>query len=112
LRADQLDGSTKAPENDRSPGGGCQPIVRAFTECGFSEFWQGAATFAATAACAKRWETFSSTNVAKARDAVGRIRPLEMMDASEELASREGLFVAPEGGACIAGLKKLRQSGS
>ena len=34
----------------------------------------------------------------------------ETMDACEELASREGLFVAPEGGACIAALKKLRRS--
>ena len=35
----------------------------------------------------------------------------EIMNAGEELASREGLFVAPEGAACIAALKKLRRSG-
>ena len=34
----------------------------------------------------------------------------EIMKASENLASNEGLFVAPEGGACIAALKKLRDS--
>jgi threonine synthase len=35
----------------------------------------------------------------------------ETMDACAELASHEGLFVAPEGGACIAALKNLRRSG-
>jgi threonine synthase len=35
----------------------------------------------------------------------------DMMCACEELAAKEELFVAPEGGACIAALKKLRQSG-
>lgn len=33
------------------------------------------------------------------------------MAAGEELAYREGLLVAPEGGACVAAVRKLRQSG-
>ena len=33
------------------------------------------------------------------------------MQACGRLAATEGLFVAPEGGACIAALGKLRQSG-
>ena len=32
-----------------------------------------------------------------------------MMAAGEELAESEGLFVAPEGGACIAALRTLRR---
>jgi hypothetical protein len=35
----------------------------------------------------------------------------DMMAACETLAADEGLFVAPEGGACVAALKTLRQSG-
>ena len=35
----------------------------------------------------------------------------DMMCACEELAAKEGLLVAPEGGVCIAAWKKLRQSG-
>ena len=35
----------------------------------------------------------------------------EIMQACGELAATEGLFVAPEGGACMAALRKLRQSG-
>jgi threonine synthase len=34
-----------------------------------------------------------------------------MIEAGVELASDEGIFVAPEGGACIAALKKLLASG-
>ena len=33
------------------------------------------------------------------------------MQATARLAESEGLFIAPEGGACIAALKKLRKSG-
>jgi threonine synthase len=35
----------------------------------------------------------------------------EMMEAGVELASDEGIFAAPEGGACVAALKKLLASG-
>ena len=35
----------------------------------------------------------------------------EMLDAGIELATMEGMFVAPEGAACIAGFKKLLASG-
>ena len=33
-----------------------------------------------------------------------------MMAGCEDLATDEGLFVAPEGGACIAALRQLRRS--
>ena len=39
------------------------------------------------------------------------VSDIEMMNACEQLAACEGLFVSPEGGACIAALGKLRQSG-
>jgi threonine synthase len=35
----------------------------------------------------------------------------EMIDAGLELAGDEGMFVAPEGGACVAALRKLLQNG-
>ena len=35
----------------------------------------------------------------------------EMIDAGIELASAEGIFAAPEGGACVAALKKLLANG-
>ena len=35
----------------------------------------------------------------------------EMLDAGVELATDEGMFAAPEGGACVAALSKLLASG-
>ena len=35
----------------------------------------------------------------------------EIIEAGVELASDEGMFAAPEGGACVAALKKLLASG-
>jgi threonine synthase len=34
-----------------------------------------------------------------------------MLDAGIDLATEEGIFAAPEGGACVAALKKLLASG-
>jgi threonine synthase len=34
-----------------------------------------------------------------------------MLDAGIELAAQEGIFAAPEGGACVAALRKLFDSG-
>ena len=35
----------------------------------------------------------------------------ELLDASLELGADEGIFAAPEGGACVAALKKLLANG-
>ena len=35
----------------------------------------------------------------------------EILDAGMELASREGIFAAPEGAACVAALRKLLANG-
>jgi threonine synthase len=35
----------------------------------------------------------------------------EMLDAGIDLATDEGIFAAPEGGACVAALQKLLTSG-
>jgi threonine synthase len=36
----------------------------------------------------------------------------ELLDAGIRLASEEGLFVAPEGAACVAALEKLLENGT
>ena len=92
---------------------GCQPIVRAFQQnAEFSEFWQGAATIASGLRVPKALGDFLTLRAVRESSGTAvAVSDIEMMDACEELATREGLFVAPEGGACIAALKKLRQSG-
>jgi threonine synthase len=91
---------------------GCQPIVRAFEQnAEFSEFWEGASTLASGLRVPRPLGDFLVLQAV--RESAGTavaVSDTETMDACEELASREGMFVAPEGGACIAALKKLRRS--
>jgi threonine synthase len=91
----------------------CQPIVRAFQlNAEFSEFWYGAATLASGLRVPKPLGDFLVLQTV--RESAGTavaISEAEMMNACEELATHEGLFVAPEGGICIAALRNLRRSG-
>jgi threonine synthase len=92
---------------------GCAPIVRAF-ERGeeSSEFWQGAATVASGLRVPKALGDFLVLQAVRESGGTAvSVSDEEMMSAAGELASNEGLFIAPEGGACLAALKKLRRSG-
>ena len=92
---------------------GCAPIVRAF-ERGeeFSEFWQGAATVASGLRVPKALGDFLVLQAVRASGGTAvAVSDDEMMTAAAQLASSEGMFIAPEGGACLAALKELRASG-
>lgn len=92
---------------------GCKPIVQAFEQgAEFSTFWQNASTIASGLRVPKALGDFLVLRaVRESHGTVVAVSDRETMDACAELASREGLFVAPEGGACIAALKNLRRSG-
>src|SRR5262249_48301359 len=92
---------------------GCAPIVRAFEQnAESSEFWTGAATVASGLRVPKALGDFLVLRaVRQSAGTAIAVSDSEMMKAGEELAMREGLFVAPEGGACVAALAKLRRSG-
>ncbi len=92
---------------------GCQPVVRAFEQnAEFSEFWQGAHTAASGLRVPKPLGDYLVLQAVRESGGTAiAVSDSEMMDACEQLASREGLFVAPEGGACVAALRKLRKSG-
>jgi threonine synthase len=92
---------------------GCAPVVRAF-ERGeeSSEFWQGATTVASGLRVPKALGDFLVLQAVRESGGTAvAVSDEEMMSAARELASNEGLFIAPEGGACLAALKKLRRSG-
>jgi len=92
---------------------GCAPVVRAF-ERGeeSSEFWQGATTVASGLRVPKALGDFLVLRAVRESGGTAvAVSDEEMMSAAGELASNEGLFIAPEGGACLAALKKLRSSG-
>src|SRR5262249_16525403 len=103
----------KRPKMIAVQAAGCAPVVSAFDRnAEFSEFWENAATVASGLRVPKALGDFLVLQAV--RDSGGTavaVADEEMMIAAEELASREGLFIAPEGGACLAALKKLRHMG-
>jgi threonine synthase len=92
---------------------GCQPIVRAFQEgADRSRFWDGASTVASGLRVPKPLGDFlvlkavresGGTAIAVSDDA--------LIDAGIRLASEEGLFVSPEGAACVVAAEQLLQEG-
>ena len=92
---------------------GCAPIPKALQDGkAASEMWQDAHTLAAGLRVPKAYGDFiildivrqsGGTAVAVSDDAI--------MDGVKELASSEGIFACPEGGAALAAYKQLLQTG-
>src|SRR5262249_2775039 len=91
---------------------GCAPIVSAFEKKSeFSEFCHDASTIASGLRVPKALGDFLVLRAVRESGGTAiAVSDTEIMKACESLATTEGLFVAPEGGACIAALKKLRES--
>jgi threonine synthase len=93
---------------------GCQPVVRAFERGDAkSEFWENAHTVAAGLRVPKPLgDALMLDAVRKSGGTAIAVTDEELLDASLQLGADEGIFAAPEGGACIAALGKLLASGS
>lgn len=104
---------SKRPKMISVQSEGCQPIVRAFEQgAEVSEFWQGAETIASGLRVPKALGDFLVLRAVRESGGTAiAVSDDETMQASAELARTEGLLVAPEGGACLAALGKLRRSG-
>jgi threonine synthase len=92
---------------------GCQPVVRAFEQgAPRSEFWKNASTVAAGLRVPKPLGDFLVLEaVRNSGGAAIAVTDSELIDAGIALASDEGLFVAPEGAACVVALEKLLATG-
>jgi threonine synthase len=92
---------------------GCCPIVTAFEKQErFAEEHRDAATKASGLRVPKAIGDFLILDAIRASyGAAVAVSDDEMLEASREIGSLEGIFVAPEGGACYAALKNLRASG-
>jgi threonine synthase len=92
---------------------GCQPVVRAFERGELkSEFWDGAQTVAAGLRVPKPLgDALMLTALRASGGTAIAVSDRELVDASLELGAAEGVFAAPEGGACVAAVKKLLASG-
>jgi threonine synthase len=103
----------KRPRMISVQASGCAPIVRAF-EAGekFAAEFPNAHRAASGLRVPKAIGDFLMLRIL--RDSNGgaiAIDDDEMIRAVREVGSKEGLFVAPEGAACFAALKRLRASG-
>jgi threonine synthase len=93
---------------------GCQPIVRAFTRGQtFAEEHQNAETVASGLRVPKAIGDFLILRaIQQSKGTAIAVSDEAMMRMAELLAAEEGLFVAPETGACLAALEVLAQQGS
>jgi threonine synthase len=92
---------------------GCQPVVRAFERGeSRSQFWDNAHTVASGLRVPKPLGDFLILEAVRASGGTAiAVSDTELIDAGIQLASDEGLFVAPEGAACVPALEKLLASG-
>lgn len=104
---------SKRPKMIAVQSTGCQPVVRAFEKGeSRSEFWDNAQTVASGLRVPKPLGDFLILDaVRKSGGTAIAISDADMLDAGVELASDEGMFAAPEGGACVAALGKLLETG-
>jgi len=93
---------------------GCQPVVRAFRQgVARSEFWENAHTVASGLRVPKPLGDFLIlTAVRESGGTAIAVSDAELLDAGIRLASDEGLFIAPEGAACVSALEKLLADGT
>ena len=105
--------SSKRPKMIAVQAAGCSPIVEAF-EAGEaeSEFFQNAGTIASGLRVPKALGDFLVLNVCRESGGTAiAISDDELLAAGRKLAGAEGLFVAPEGAACVSALEKLLANG-
>lgn len=103
----------KRPKMISVQAAGCAPITRAYQQNqADSKFWEGAATVASGLRVPKALGDFLVLQAV--RDSGGTalsVSDTEMLDAGLQLAATEGIFPAPEGGACVAAARQLVETG-
>ena len=105
--------SGKFPKMIAVQAAGCQPITRAF-ENGkqISDFWPDAHTVASGLRVPKPLgDSLVLEALRESNGTAVSVTDEQMIDAALLLACTEGLFAAPETGACVAALTHLLQTG-
>jgi threonine synthase len=103
----------KRPRMISVQAAGCAPIVRAF-EAGarFAEEFENAATVASGLRVPKAIGDFLILDAIRASGGTAiTVTDDELLEGARELARTEGIFAAPEGGACVPALRKLLARG-
>jgi threonine synthase len=92
---------------------GCAPIVKAFQE-GREDapYWENARTHAHGLRVPKALGDFLILRALRESHGAGiTVSEAEIVEGVKEGAATEGIFMAPEGGACVAAARKLKASG-
>jgi threonine synthase len=92
---------------------GCAPIVKAFEE-GREDapFWENATTHAHGLRVPKALGDFLILRALRESGGAGvAVSEREIVDGVKDASAFAGLFMAPEGGACVAAARKLRAEG-
>jgi len=92
---------------------GCAPIPKALHEGkAASEMWPDAHTLAAGLRVPKAYGDFIILDIVRKSGGTAiAVSDDDIMDGVKELASAEGIFACPEGGAALAAYRQLMQSG-
>ncbi len=92
---------------------GCAPIVKAFQEGrDDAPLWENASTHAHGLRVPKALGDFLILRGLRESHGAGiAVSEAEIVAGVKEAAAAEGLFMAPEGGACVAAARKLKASG-
>ena len=95
--------------HDLCAGAGCAPIVRAFEEGKrFADEFPDAATTASGLRVPRAIGDFLILDAIRASGGTAvAVTDEELIKAAREIGAAEGLFVAPEGAACLPALRKL-----
>ncbi len=104
---------SKRPKMIAVQAAGCDPITRAFEQNALaSEFFQNAHTVASGLRVPKALGDFLVLDaVRKSGGRAVSVSDADMIDAALALAREEGIFAAPEGGACVAAATQLLKEG-
>jgi len=104
---------SKRPRMYAVQADGCAPIVKAFLEGkDAAPMWEGATTHAHGLRVPKALGDFLILRgVRESGGAAIAVSEAEIVAGVKDAAANQGLFMAPEGGACVAAARKLRASG-
>lgn len=105
--------SKKRPRMVAVQAEGCAPVIKAFLSGSlFCDFWIGAQTIASGLRVPKSFaDQIILHDLRESNGTAVAVSDVEIIEAQKRLASREGIFAAPEGAATLACLMKLTQSG-
>jgi len=104
---------SKRPRMYAVQADGCAPIVKAFQEGrDDAPMWEGATTHAHGLRVPKALGDFLILRgLRESHGAAIAVSEAEIVAGVKQAAATQGLFMAPEGGACVAAARKLKSSG-